>query len=90
MTGVAPSEYLDDPLLYAALRDEAESASWTGLHELLALNVEMTNAVLRQSMINAGIKPADLPKQVRIPRPDDPPPLRLGAVDAARAIMRGG
>ena len=89
MTGVAPDVILDDDLLYAAFRAEAERASWTDLHELLAMNVEMTHRVWLQTMANAGAKAGDLPPSLRIPRPSDPKPRKIGAVEAARAMMGG-
>ena len=73
MTGIAPAELLADDLLLAAAADEAKAATWTDLHELLAINTEVTHAVLRQSMAAAGAKDMDLPPPLRIPRPHDKP-----------------
>jgi hypothetical protein len=89
MTGVAPEVILDDDLLYAAFRAEAEQASWTDLHELMAMNVEMTHRLWRQALASAGAKEADIPPVLRVPRPSDPKPRKIGAVEAARAMMGG-
>ncbi len=66
MTGIAPAELLDDALLYAAAQEDAKAAAWTDLHELTALQVELTHAVLRQLIASAGGKPPD---QLEVPRP---------------------
>jgi hypothetical protein len=66
MTGIQPAALLDDPLIYTAAIDQAEQARWTDLHELLALQVEMTHGVLRAVIAGAGGKPPD---PLELPRP---------------------
>lgn len=66
MTGIQPDALLDDPLLYAAAVEQAEAARWTDLHELVALNAELTHSVWRQLYASAGGKP---PEPLKIPRP---------------------
>lgn len=69
MTGIQPAALLDDPLVYQAAVEQAEAARWTDLHELLALNVEMTHLAMCQAMANAGAKRNQIPDPLRIPRP---------------------
>ena len=93
MTHIAPSALLSDDLLLVAARDEAEALQWTTLHELLALNTEIAHATLRQSMAAAGAKQSDLPKPLRIPRPDDESSgriPRMTPLQMAAALKRGG
>lgn len=71
MTGIQPDVLLDDPVVYAAAVEQAEAARWTDLHELLALQVEMTHACLRQLIASAGGKP---PEALQLPRPGRPDP----------------
>ena len=66
MTGIQPDVLLDDALVYSAAVEQAEAARWTDLHELLALNVEMTHGVLRAVIASAGGKPPD---PLELPRP---------------------
>ncbi len=73
MTGIQPGALLDDALLYAAAQEDAKAAAWTDLHELLALNVELTHALLRQAIASAGGKPPD---QLEVPRPKGTYPER--------------
>ncbi len=71
MTGVQPGALLDDPLVYAAALEQAEHARWTDLHELAALQVELTHACLRQLIASAGGRP---PEALQVPRPGRPDP----------------
>jgi len=73
MTGIQPDALLDDPLLYAAAYEDAKAAAWTDLHELLALQVEMTHGVLRAVIASGGGKPPD---QLELPRPKGVRPER--------------
>ena len=66
MTGIQPAALLDDPLILAAATEQAEKARWTDLHELLALNAELTHGVLRAVIASAGGKP---PEPLELPRP---------------------
>lgn len=92
MTGIQPSALLEDEALYAASIEQAERAEWTTLHELAAVNAEVTHAVLCQLKANAGAKQSDLPQPLRIPRPYEPKPKKvvLSGLDAARLITGGG
>jgi len=93
MTHIAPGALLDDDLLLAAARDEAEALQWTTLHELIALNTEIAHAALRQSMAAAGAKDRDIPKPLRIPRPDDASSgriPRMTPLQMAAALKKGG
>lgn len=67
--GVSPDAFMHDSTLYAAYAKEAEDARWTDLHELLALNTEVTHAMYRQLRANAGAKEQDIPEPLEIPRP---------------------
>lgn len=71
MTGIQPAALLDDPLVYAAAIEQAEAARWTDLHELAALQVELTHACLRQLIASAGGRP---PEALSVPRPGRPDP----------------
>ena len=86
MTGVAPDALLDDALLYAACAEQAEAASWTDLHELVAINAEVTHAVFCQLIASAGGKP---PEPMRIPRPGvkEKKPLTVSPLQAASLLM---
>jgi hypothetical protein len=56
MTGIAPRDILEDEDLYASAIEQAEQAEWTGLHELLAQQIEMTHFLVRQTMRGQGVK----------------------------------
>jgi hypothetical protein len=66
MTGIQPAALLDDTLLYHAAYEDAKQAAWTDLHELLALQVELTHGVLRAVIASGGGKP---PEPLELPRP---------------------
>lgn len=57
-------------MFFAAAQAEARivTEEWTLLHELAALNVELTHSLIRTVQSAAGGKPA---KELRIPRPGD-------------------
>ena len=90
MTGIQPGALLDDALLYAAAQEDARRASWTETHELLALNAELTHAVLRAVIAGAGGKPPD---QLEIPRPPgvrpDTEPVVMRPHEFGAAMARG-
>lgn len=90
MTGAAPAAFLDDPVMFAAYRDEAEAAAWTDIHELLAINAELTHALIRQTAAAAGAKESQLPKPLQIPRPNEKKrdPLRVSPIEVAGMIGR--
>jgi hypothetical protein len=92
MTGIQPATLLEDEALYAASIEQAERAEWTTLHELMAVNAEVTHAVLCQLKASAGAKQNDIPQPLRFPRPGEKKPKKivLSGLDAARAIMGGG
>ncbi len=91
MTGIQPAALLDDPLLYAATVEQAEAARWTDLHELAALQVELTHACLRQLIASAGGKPPDA---LELPRPKgarpESEPIVMRPHEFGAAMARGG
>ena len=93
MTHIAPSALLNDDLLLAAAREQAEALEWTPLHELVALNAEIAHAALRMSMAAAGVKDRDIPDPLRIPRPDDESSgrvPRMTPLQMAEMLRHGG
>lgn len=73
MTGIQPAALLDDTLLYQAAYEDAKLAAWTDMHELLALQVELTHGVLRAVIASGGGKP---PEPLELPRPQGMRPDR--------------
>ncbi len=92
MTGIQPSALLEDELLYAAANAEARRASWSDIHELLALNVELTHGVLRAVIASSGGKP---PEPLEVPRPEgsrrvEDEPIVMRPHEFGAAMARGG
>ncbi len=91
MTGIQPAALLEDELLFAAAHEDAKLAAWTDMHELLALNAELTHSVLRAIIATSGRKPPD---QLEIPRPKgarpDSEPLVMRPHEFASHIARSG
>ena len=83
---------LADDALYAAAIKEVEHAEWTGLHELMATQVEITHALLRVVLGGLGAKGSDVPKPLRVPRPGDKnqEPVKLTGLQAAMALGASG
>ena len=50
-----------------------EGMAWTGDTELAALQAELMHTLIRITASAAGAKKQQLPKELRIPRPYDPP-----------------
>lgn len=50
------------------------TSGWLTVHELVALDVEVTHALLRATLAAAGVKRGQLPPELRLPRPgrDEP------------------
>lgn len=59
----------ESPATFEAMVEAARS-KWTADTELLAGLVEMTHATYRLIASANGVKPADLPDPVKVPRPD--------------------
>jgi hypothetical protein len=89
MTGIQPSALLDDEALYASAVEQAESAEWTTLHEMMATLIELTHTTYRQVRANAGAKQDLAP--LKWPRPGEKPdgPLVVQATDLAMMLRRG-
>ncbi len=90
MTGIQPAALLDDPLLYAASVEQAEAARWTDLHELAALQVELTHACLRQLIASAGGKPPDALELPRPGKPDPNAPVVMRPSEFGKLLAGGG
>lgn len=64
------------PLESALARATSKRAEvgWGATEDLLALNAELLDRAWLHSLQVAGVKQHNLPKPLRIPRPDDEPP----------------
>lgn len=73
---------------YAALEAEADSAAWTDLHEMAAMQTEILHAIYRAlaGMFGRG----NPPEQLRLPRPHDPHPGEIRVTAGQLAAMLGG
>lgn len=91
MTGASPAEVWEMPgPVFAAFRDEADAASWTPLHEMIAVQTETMHGIYR--LLIGALTRTNPPDQLRIPRPNDPRPRRIvvSAGEMARMLTRRG
>ncbi len=90
MTGIQPGALLEDSLMLAAATEQAEAARWTDMHELLALNAELTHGVLRAVIASGGGKPPDPLELPRPGRPDPNAPVVMRPSEFGKLLAGGG